>query len=99
MTINISLPKTMLNDARKYLAARGYTSISELLRDALRDKLYPGLTENGFTPEFEDMVLESAKEPIEKSKEWDGKTPFTDFVLKGDKSGKNKIHRNVHRKS
>lgn len=59
-TINISLPKNMYNDAKKLLAARGYASISELVRDALRDTLYSRLTENGFTPEFEEEVLKSA---------------------------------------
>lgn len=63
-TINISLPKTMYQDAKKLLAARGYTSISELIRDALRDMLYPRLTENGFTPEFEEEVLKAAAEPV-----------------------------------
>ena len=69
-TINISLPENLYNETKKLVKGRGYSSISELMRDALRHILYPHLTENGFTPEFEDMVLESAKEPIEQSKEW-----------------------------
>lgn len=98
-TINISLPKSMYLDAKKVLNKRGYTSISEFIRDALREKLYPNLTENGFTPEFEAEVLQSANEPIENSVEWDGKTDFNDFVLthppKGANlkvNGKNTIH-------
>ena len=64
-TINISLPTSMLNDAKSVTKFEGFTSISELIRHALRQILYPaGLTVNGFTPEFEDMVLESAKEPV-----------------------------------
>lgn len=100
-TINISLPTSMYLDAKKFLASRGYASISELLRDTLRDTLYPRLTENGFTPEFEEMVLESAKEPVERSIEWDGKTPFTEFVLRhaSKHNGKNKIHRKIPKKS
>ena len=93
-TINISLPKSLYLDAKKALVNRGYTSISELIRDALRHTLYPHLTENGFTPEFEDAVLEAAKEPIEKSIEWDGITPFTEFVLNHQiKNDKGKIRR------
>lgn len=100
-TINISLPKSMYQDAKKILSKRGYASISELIRDALRDTLYPRITENGFTHEFEERVLESAKEPIEKSIEWDGKTPFTDFVLrqKSRANDKNKIHRKLSKRS
>lgn len=48
----------------KTIRERGYSSVSELVRDAVRRVLYPELTENGFTPEFEEMVLESAKEPL-----------------------------------
>lgn len=69
-TINISLPTNMYLDAKKTLSNRGYASISELVRDALRGFLYPRITENGFTPEFEKMVLEGAKESVGKAKEW-----------------------------
>lgn len=84
-TINISLPKSMYQDAKKLLAQRGYTSISELIRDALRDMIYPRLTENGFTPEFEEEVLRRAGEPTENDIVWDGKGSFTDFVLRKGK--------------
>lgn len=70
MTINISLPKTMYEDAKAYLVRRGYSSVSELFRDTLRDKLYRRITENGFTPEFEEAVLRSAALPREKDKVW-----------------------------
>lgn len=61
----------MLNDAKSVTKFEGFTSISELIRHALRQVLYPnGLTVNGFTPEFEDLVLESAKEPIDESTAW-----------------------------
>lgn len=39
-TINISLPKFMLQDAKKYADQRGYVSISELVRDILRHEIY-----------------------------------------------------------
>ena len=67
-TINISLPKKMHKDAKSVIASNGYSSMSELVRDGLRAILYPNLTVNGFTPEFEEAVLESAKEPIEQSR-------------------------------
>lgn len=61
----------MYNDAKSISKEEGYSSISELIRHALRKILYPsGLTVNGFTPEFEDLVLEAAKEPIDKSSAW-----------------------------
>lgn len=57
----------MYDDAKKMVSSRGYSSVSELIRDTLRNMLYPNLTENGFTKEFEDQVLESAKEPVKDS--------------------------------
>lgn len=75
----------MYQDAKKMLSKRGYASISELIRDALRDALYPKVTENGFTPEFEERVLKAAAEPTDNDIVWDGKTPFTEFVLKRGK--------------
>ncbi len=69
-TVNISLPSEMYKDIKKTIKERGYSSVSELVRDALRRIVYPGLTENGFTPEFEDAILESAKEPMDKNKIW-----------------------------
>lgn len=62
-TINISLPQDMYKDAKKALISKRYSSVSELIRDALRKSLYGDLTENGFTKEFEDQVLASAAEP------------------------------------
>ena len=71
------------------------------MRDALRHLVHPHVTENGFTPEFEQMVLESAKEPIEESIEWDGKTPFTKFVLTHSKkkNGQSSLHGKISKKS
>ena len=64
MTVNISLPTGLYKDIKKTIKERGYSSVSELMRDAVRRVLYPELTENGFTPEFEKAVLEAAKKPI-----------------------------------
>lgn len=68
MTVNISLPINLYKDIKKTIEERGYSSVSELVRDAVRRVLYPKLTKNGFTPEFEEMVLEAAKKPIDRSK-------------------------------
>lgn len=74
-TINISLPVSMYKDAKVVSKEEGYASISELIRHALRKVLYPsGLTVNGFAPEFEDLILESAK-----------RSTKNDIVLKTDK--------------
>ncbi len=81
-TVNISIPKNMYFGAKQMLVKKGYASISELFRDLLRDVLYPKLTVNGFTPEFEDMVLEAEKEPIEN-----------DIVLKTNKDVDNYFSR------
>lgn len=69
-TVNISLPKNMYKDAKKLATARGYSSISELVRDSLRRMLYRELTENSFTREFEDDVLLSSAESAKKNKVW-----------------------------
>lgn len=61
-TVNISLPKQMYEDAKKHLKKRGYASLSEFFRQSLRDVLYPKVTVNGFTPEFEEEVLKAAAE-------------------------------------
>ena len=48
---------------KKTVSKRRYTSVSELIREAVRNWLYPRTTVNGFTPEFENQVIASAKEP------------------------------------
>lgn len=71
----------MYAEAKRIVSKRGYSSISELIREALRNVLYPNLTENGFTPEFEEEILRRSAESENNDIEWDGKTPFTEFVL------------------
>lgn len=95
-TINISLPKQMYEDAKKMLAARRYSSISELIRDALRKHIYEGLTVNGFTKEFEDEVLRVAAEPDDKDQIFETEKDISNYfrkldkkVTKIEKSGKN----------
>jgi Arc/MetJ-type ribon-helix-helix transcriptional regulator len=70
-TVNISLPQGMYDDARQKLIEKRYTSISELMRDALRRLLYQNISENGFTQEFEDQVLQSSVESGEKDITWE----------------------------
>lgn len=80
----------MYKDAKRALAAKRYSSVSELIRDALRKTLYGKISQNGFTEEFENLVMESSREP-EKN----------DLVFKTDKdlesyfNGKNKAVRKV----
>jgi Arc/MetJ-type ribon-helix-helix transcriptional regulator len=87
-TINISLPTSMLKDAKRHAKRRGYASVSELIRDAVREWIYPRITINGFTPEFEKQVLASEKEPVESDRVWNGKGSFSDFVLNKSHSKK-----------
>lgn len=65
-TINISLPKSLLEEAKKTIKQKHYASISELMRDALRKLLQEedpnAISVNGFPNWFEDMVLEREKE-------------------------------------
>ena len=65
-TVNISLPTDMYRDAKKALTAKRYSSVSELIRDALRKILYSEVSVNGFTKDFEDYVLKSSSEPEKK---------------------------------
>ena len=78
----------MYKDAKLHVKRRGYASVSELIRDAVREWLYPRITINGFTPEFENQVLKSEKEPIENDRVWNGKGSFVDFVLNNKQSTK-----------
>lgn len=82
-TINISLPTTMYADIKKALIKRRFTSVSELIREAVRNILYPpSLTVNGFTKEFEEKVLAASKSSRKDDRVWNGKGSFSDFVLK-----------------
>ncbi len=95
MTINISLPKSLYSDAKKAVAKRRYVSISELVRDAVRRVLYPGLTVNGFTKEFEDMVLKREKDSTEDDIVWEGKeSDLVRYVKSPKTSG---LHRRLSR--
>lgn len=58
----------MYKDIKKWVADHKYSSVSEYFRDLARKSLYKKrITENGFTEEFEDMVLKAAAEPVEGS--------------------------------
>lgn len=92
MTINISLPKKMYEDAKGALASRRYASISELMRDALRKLLYGDVTENEFTREFEDLVLKAAKEPRRKDQVWETEEDIDTYFDALHKSLEKKRH-------
>lgn len=70
-TINISLPTQMYRDIKSAMKEQGYASVSEYIRSSIRTQIYPRITENGFTPEFEDEVLRAAAEPVDESKVWE----------------------------
>lgn len=86
-TVNISMPENMYKDVKKMLSGRGYSSVSELVRDALRKILYSGTTESGFSREFENEVLESSAQ-----------SPRKDIVLKTDRDI-NKYFREFRKKA
>ena len=70
----------MYQEAKKVVVQQHYSSVSELMRDALRGFLSKKrITENGFTEEFEDLVLEAAKEPIDHSKVWETEEDVHDY--------------------
>ena len=69
----------MYEQARRLVDRRGYSSISELIRDKLREELFPPVTENGFTPEFEEAVLEAEKEPLRKDRVWRTEKDINDY--------------------
>ena len=75
------MPKGLYAQAKAQAKKYHYSSVSELIRDALRWWTNDNLTRNGFTPEFEEEVLRREKEPLENDIEWDGKGSFVDFVL------------------
>lgn len=72
----------MYKDAKRAVHAQSYASISELIRAALRKQLYPELTINGFTPEFEEEVLRSAAEPEENDLVWETEKDITEYFNK-----------------
>lgn len=82
MTVNISLPESLYKDIKKTIKDCGYSSVSELVRDAVRRVLYPDLTENGFTPEFEEMVLRSAKESVDEKDVWETSEDIDKYFAK-----------------
>lgn len=90
VTTNITLPKDDWK-ALKIVAMHQGVSMAEFIRRVVGKSVRKDagklirkrrLTVNGFTPEFEEEILEAAKEPIEQSITWDGKGSFVDFVLR-----------------
>ena len=87
------MPKGLYAQAKAQAKKYHYSSVSELIRDALRWWTNDNLTRNGFTPEFEEEVLRREKEPLENDIEWDGKGSFVDFVLSEGKKKYDSIPR------
>lgn len=88
MTVNISLPKSLYQDIKRTIKERGYSSVSELMRDAVRKVVYPELTENGFTPEFEKAVLRSAQESVDEKDVWETPADIDRYFAKLHKKTK-----------
>lgn len=101
-TVNISIPDKMYKDVKRAVKVKSYTSVSELVRAAVRKVLYEEITENGFTPAFEDQVLESAMEPKKNDKVWETPEDIRrDFDKLRErvklKSGQNQKNRQLHK--
>lgn len=98
-TINISLPKSLLDEARKMLKTKHYASISELVRHSLRKTLAEedpnAISINGFPNWFEDKVLESEKKN-DVAGVWETEADIKNFFrnLKSDIKKKNKNGKN-----
>lgn len=82
-TINISIPKKLLADAKSTVKKRGYASVSELVRDALRQKIYDEnqITINDFPLWFEKEVLESEKSTV-VGKPWKSEEDIKNYFRK-----------------
>lgn len=93
MTINISMPKGLYAQAKARAKKYHYSSVSEVIRDALRWWMNDNLTRNGFTPEFEDMVLKAENSPVKDDIVWEGKeSDLVNYVKSAKKP-------NLHSKS
>lgn len=78
----------MYDDAKKLLVSKRYTSISELIRDSLRKTLYPNITINGFTEEFENEVLAAENEPRNKNLVWKTEEDIDKYFRNLDKKAR-----------
>ncbi len=67
------MPKGLYTQAKVEAKKFHYNSVSEFIRDATRKLLYPRLTVNGFTPQFESMVLRREKQSTKNDIVWEGK--------------------------
>jgi len=90
MTINVTMPKGLMEEVKQLVIGGWYTSVSEVLRSGARQLIAnERLTINGFTPEFEEEVLKAAAEPVDESLAWDGKGSFVASVLSRGQRRKN----------
>ena len=72
VTINVTMPRGLMEKVKQLVSGGWYTSVSEVLRTGARRVLSDEqLTVNGFTREFEDEVLKAAAEPVDYSRVWE----------------------------
>ncbi len=68
-TIQVSLPKSMYEDAKKLVKTRPFRSVNEVVEEAVKKFLKEedpnAITENGFPVWFEDEVLKASAEPMD----------------------------------
>ena len=83
-TINISLPKTLSDQIREQVKSGRYVSISEYIRDAVRNFLG---SSTAFSQKAEDEILKIAKTPYKNDLKFDtGKTTIDKAFEKIEKS-------------
>lgn len=94
-TINISMPTEMYKKAKKLVFEGKYHSISELIRAGLRRAFdeTDQITENGFPGWFEDRVLESAEQPLDKDTVWETEEDVNRYFKKFYKKPEKKIEK------
>ena len=72
-TINISLPESLSMQIRKQVKAGGYVSVSEFIREAVRNLIR---SSTDFTPQAQKEILKIAKTSLKKDLKFDTeKTP------------------------
>jgi Arc/MetJ-type ribon-helix-helix transcriptional regulator len=81
-TITVSIPSGLKRSAERLVRKGRFTSISEVVSVGIKKVVSSKetLTENGFSKEFEEHVLQSAKEPKSKSRAWSGRGSFSNAV-------------------
>lgn len=95
----------MYKDIKRAVKVKRFSSVSEMIRDSVRKSLYEEITENGFSPTFEDQIIESEMEPEENDQVWESEADVRKYFkelrekIARDDKAKNawKIHTNVRK--